>query len=806
MDYNNLLVDPITGIAGSILGNQRPIIATFLELAPLSSFKKFLKQDVLRARSRAKVKVLTDANITHALVDDFLESATTRVIGISASYGRGCVLTFLALASETYVLQISFTNSSQHSSRKFNQSPLGKSRQLLQDRILCNDAYRKLSIDMHRVATSLFYDHGLFITSAMDLQSLITAPRTSLRALLDLLGGQEHVNQKNACRVFLNYDPKSDETHDVSVRAWCAWKTSCLDLYVNNPRATKPIATTQQPLPHLQILASTVRIADRLHAMKPIKVKNDIEAKFGNKSRAHQLKLTRFKTRLRELTDTQAIVVEFKDKNGKVVKTTGRTTRVEGKDAAIVTQKAIPSGNMTIFTVGKEAPTNAEAQRTDVILAALKMESPIFDDSLVQTIYGLNPQQSRSIPSTKKPNIVFDKQLNPSQTRAVERILSADEQHKICLVQGPPGTGKTTVIAASTMNIVRSSTPANQRSVWLIAQSNVAVKNIAEKLAQCKFYDFKLLVSFEFHFDWHEHLYKKIEKNIIRSDTFKLFSVAGLRATLNDCRVILCTVSTLSHPLLISAGFPALVPLDTVIVDEASQIEVGDYFPMFNMFGASINKFVLIGDDKQLPPYGEEDIKGLNSIFEMKHLRKHVVFLDTQYRMPTPIGNFISKHVYKGRLTTQHGIDCTSSCRLVDVSHGEEVAQGTSWINYQERDAVIHLARKYNSQNKSYRIITPYDPQRGLLEKGLKDAKLPWQDKCFCVDSFQGNEADHIIISTVRSKKVGFLNNLRRSNVMLSRCKKSMVICTSRAYVNSVASSTLLAKIDVFFGLDGLQK
>jgi len=48
------------------------------------------------------------------------------------------------------------------------------------------------------------------------------------------------------------------------------------------------------------------------------------------------------------------------------------------------------------------------------------------------------------------------------------------------------------------------------------------------------------------------------------------------------------------------------------------------------------------------------------------------------------------------------------------------------------------LARKYHSQRKSYRIITPYDAQRSRLENGLKAAKLPWEDKCFNVDSFQG--------------------------------------------------------------------
>jgi len=39
---------------------------------------------------------------------------------------------------------------------------------------------------------------------------------------------------------------------------------------------------------------------------------------------------------------------------------------------------------------------------------------------------------------------------------------------------------------------------------------------------------------------------------------------------------------------------------------------------------------------------------------------------------------------------------------------------------------------------KRFRIITPYDAQRNLIEKELKAKGLEWEDKCFNVDSFQG--------------------------------------------------------------------
>jgi regulator of nonsense transcripts 1 len=90
-------------------------------------------------------------------------------------------------------------------------------------------------------------------------------------------------------------------------------------------------------------------------------------------------------------------------------------------------------------------------------------------------------------------------------------------------------------------------------------------------------------------------------------------------------------------------GFEA-APLRTLVIDEASQIEIGDYIPLFTSH-TSIRKVCFIGDDKQcksfpcmsshvlissVPPYGQDDIQDLKSIFEVKHLKDHAIFLNTQ--------------------------------------------------------------------------------------------------------------------------------------------------------------------------------
>lgn len=58
-----------------------------------------------------------------------------------------------------------------------------------------------------------------------------------------------------------------------------------------------------------------------------------------------------------------------------------------------------------------------------------------------------------------------------------------------------------------------------------------------------------------------------------------------------------------------------------------------------------------------------------------------------------------------------------------------------------------------------------------------------------------GNEDDYIIISLVRSQKMGFLKEMRRVNVMLTRCKKGMAICTSRDFVEGPAADSLVGKL-----------
>lgn len=96
----------------------------------------------------------------------------------------------------------------------------------------------------------------------------------------------------------------------------------------------------------------------------------------------------------------------------------------------------------------------------------------------------------------------------------------------------------------------------------------------------------------------HDHLYNNIIGNVIDTaqlgrkpkDAKKLFGTA---------RVILCTLSMLSQPKIAEAGLmDHLVIPETLIIDEASQIEKSGYLTPFTQL-KRLSRVCFIGDDKQ---------------------------------------------------------------------------------------------------------------------------------------------------------------------------------------------------------------
>lgn len=85
---------------------------------------------------------------------------------------------------------------------------------------------------------------------------------------------------------------------------------------------------------------------------------------------------------------------------------------------------------------------------------------------------------------------------------------------------------------------------------------------------------------------------------------------------------------------------------------------------------------------RSVPPYGKETAPQMQTIYDFKHLKASAHFLNTQYRMPVPLGEFISEYVYDKKLLSVHPTTDFSAVLFVDVRKGQEERVGSSWKVY----------------------------------------------------------------------------------------------------------------------------
>jgi hypothetical protein len=185
---------------------------------------------------------------------------------------------------------------------------------------------------------------------------------------------------------------------------------------------------------------------------------------------------------------------------------TARTKDVKGKTGTfklLQAPKKPSSQILSVITIGKDAATVNEADARQIMRLVLSEGDATFASNLVICrVFGLPEKPLLLLPSFQtrySPSRISFK-LNPAQHRAVQGFCSPPRHLSgplIRLVHGPPGTGKTTLIASIIQGLTCTS-----EAIYACAQSNVAVKNIAEKLTRAGFTEFKLLVSEDFYFEW----------------------------------------------------------------------------------------------------------------------------------------------------------------------------------------------------------------------------------------------------------------------------------------------------------------
>jgi hypothetical protein len=262
---------------------------------------------------------------------------------------------------------------------------------------------------------------------------------------------------------------------------------------------------------------------------------------------------------------------------------------------------------------------------------------------------------------------------------------------------------------------------------------------------------------------------------------------------------------------------PELADLDfdLAIVDEAGQIGMADaLIPL-----ARSRHAVLVGDHMQLPPFLEGDVEAWakldgdpvvlatlkKSALEMvvdalPQASPNVVWLTEQHRMPEVIAKFASTQFYQGRLETPPGLRehrsnlFGSALAFIDTSALDWPARGDRPVQHRERfpqhgydnpgeaRMLADLAVHYDQASADWGVIVPYLAQAELIRR-LLTGRAGDTDKVRLnvgtVDSFQGGERDVILYGFTRSnpeRRVGFLSELRRVNVALTRARMQLVL------------------------------
>jgi ATP-dependent RNA/DNA helicase IGHMBP2 len=250
----------------------------------------------------------------------------------------------------------------------------------------------------------------------------------------------------------------------------------------------------------------------------------------------------------------------------------------------------------------------------------------------------------------------------------------------------------------------------------------------------------------------------------------------------------------------------------TAVIDEAGQaLEPACWIPVLKA-----PRLILAGDHCQLPPTvrSEEAARaGLGTTLLEKCVALHpaaVTLLEEQYRMHERIMGYSSGVFYDGRLKAHPTVaahtlfEGDGPLAFIDTAGCgfDERPEGTGLTNPEEAaflirhatQLVLELAGRYpGSDFPSMAIIAPYRNQVHLLQElvraapGLKE-RLD-RIAVNTIDSFQGQERDIVYIGMTRSNadsRVGFLSDIRRMNVAMTRARKKLVVIGDSATLSRV--------------------
>lgn len=417
--------------------------------------------------------------------------------------------------------------------------------------------------------------------------------------------------------------------------------------------------------------------------------------------------------------------------------------------------------------------------------------------------------------------------LNEVQNRSIQKIAAAKD---VAIIHGPPGTGKTTTLVEAITHTLKT-----EKQVLVCAPSNNAVDLLTLKLhasgvkvvrlgnparineelqalsidsAITSHKDFKQIKEFKKMASEYKNMASKYKRHFghaereqrrtILDESRKLqaeaekienFIVSDL---IEKSQVITCTLVGAANYMIRERSY------STVFIDEAGQApEPACWIPILRA-----ERVVFAGDHQQLPPtiksrQAANDGLAVTLFEKTIQRQKADTMLEVQYRMNEKIMEFSNRKFYKDKLQAHESVKDQTianspAVEFIDTagcSFNEEEGQGReSLVNKGEADILFKhltglLEQNILTERNSIGIISPYKAQVSLMEiQADENPDLKKMGKRFAintVDGFQGQERDLIYISLVRSNEngeIGFLNDLRRMNVAMTRARKKLVI------------------------------